>query len=217
MARPDDEMMAGAGGRGHMRASHADREQAIDMLKAAFVQGRLTKDELDVRVGRALASLTYADLAAATAGIPAGLTEAQRPETARTPANRDAITAVACVSAAWTSIWIPLLIVDGVRSAASLVLMLVLISVVPGSLTGFLLFHAWLDERAGRRSSHGPPPGAGGGASRRRAPAGPAGQLPRTSRNPRRATEAAPAPRCQLPPSWRLPPRLLAAGSGIRA
>jgi hypothetical protein len=32
-------------GRGHMRASHADREQVIGILKAAFVQGRLTKDE----------------------------------------------------------------------------------------------------------------------------------------------------------------------------
>jgi hypothetical protein len=32
----------------------------IDTLKDAFVDGRLTKDELDVRAGRALASRTYA-------------------------------------------------------------------------------------------------------------------------------------------------------------
>ena len=38
------------------------------MLKAAFVQGRLTKDELDARVGQTFASRTYADLAALTAG-----------------------------------------------------------------------------------------------------------------------------------------------------
>ena len=50
-----------------MRASHADREQVIDMLKAAFVQGRLAKDEFDLRVGRVLASRTYADLGAVTA------------------------------------------------------------------------------------------------------------------------------------------------------
>ncbi len=35
-----------------MRASHADREQVIGLLKTAFVQGRLAKDEFDLRVGR---------------------------------------------------------------------------------------------------------------------------------------------------------------------
>jgi len=59
-------------GRGQFRASHADREQAIELLKAAFVQERLTQDELDTRVGLALASRTYADLADLTADLPAG-------------------------------------------------------------------------------------------------------------------------------------------------
>lgn len=36
-----------AADRDHLRASHADREQVVGTLKAAFVQGRLTKDELD--------------------------------------------------------------------------------------------------------------------------------------------------------------------------
>jgi hypothetical protein len=58
--------------RGRMRASHADRERTIDTLKAAFVQGRLTKDELDQRVGQAFASKTYAELAALSADLPAG-------------------------------------------------------------------------------------------------------------------------------------------------
>ncbi len=58
-------------GRGRLRASHADREQVVDVLKAAFVQDRLTKDEFDDRVGQALASRTYADLAALTADLPA--------------------------------------------------------------------------------------------------------------------------------------------------
>ena len=51
---------------------HLDREQAISALKAAFVQGRLTSDEFDVRVGQALTSRTRAELAAITADIPAG-------------------------------------------------------------------------------------------------------------------------------------------------
>src|SRR5580698_2551737 len=59
------------------RASHADREQVIDTLKAAFGQGLLTKDELDARAGQAFASRTYAELAAVTAGIPAGPAPAQ--------------------------------------------------------------------------------------------------------------------------------------------
>jgi Domain of unknown function (DUF1707) len=52
MARPGDEMAPGAGGRSRLRAAHADREQVIEVLKAAFVRGRLTKDEFDARVGQ---------------------------------------------------------------------------------------------------------------------------------------------------------------------
>ena len=47
----------------------AGREQAIAALKAAYVQGRLTKEEFDLRVGQALA--IYAELDALTADIPA--------------------------------------------------------------------------------------------------------------------------------------------------
>jgi DUF1707 SHOCT-like domain len=68
---PWDPMAAGAPGRGGLRASDADREQVIDALKAAFVQGHLSKDALEVRVGLALASRTYAELTAITAEIPA--------------------------------------------------------------------------------------------------------------------------------------------------
>ena len=57
-------------GRGRLRASHADREQAIELLKAAFVQDRLDKEEFDARVGQAFVSRTYAELAAVTADIP---------------------------------------------------------------------------------------------------------------------------------------------------
>jgi hypothetical protein len=56
-----------------LRASRADRERVIGLLKAAFVDGRLARDEFDTLVGQALASRTYAELAGVTAGIPAGL------------------------------------------------------------------------------------------------------------------------------------------------
>ena len=57
---------------GRFRASDADREQVIDTLKVAFVQGRLTRDELDARAGQTFAPRTYAELAAVTADILAG-------------------------------------------------------------------------------------------------------------------------------------------------
>ena len=61
------------------------------MLKAAFVQGRLTKDELDARVGRTFAARTYADLATLTADLPAGLAAARPPrKPARGPMNNAA-------------------------------------------------------------------------------------------------------------------------------
>ena len=60
-----------AASRDRLRAGHADREQVIEALKTAFVDGRLTKNELAARTGRALAARTYAHLAALTADIPA--------------------------------------------------------------------------------------------------------------------------------------------------
>jgi uncharacterized protein DUF1707 len=59
-----------AAGRGLLRAGHAEREQTVESLKDAFVDGRLTMDELDARAGRALAARTYAELAVLTADIP---------------------------------------------------------------------------------------------------------------------------------------------------
>jgi hypothetical protein len=77
MAGPGDEVAAATPGRGGLRASHADREQVIGALKVAFVEGRLTEDEFDARLGQVYASRTYAELAAVTADIPAGLTGIQ--------------------------------------------------------------------------------------------------------------------------------------------
>ena len=52
---------------GHIRASDADRDRAVDALKAAYVYGLLTTEELAARTGRGLAARTYADLTAVTA------------------------------------------------------------------------------------------------------------------------------------------------------
>jgi hypothetical protein len=155
MARPGDEIAAGAGGRGHLRASHADREQVIEVLKAAFVQGRLDRDEFDLRAGRALASRTYADLATLTADIPAWLTRARPPEPARQSANKkkNAAAALACATLAIVGMLAALpSMPDGSPLAAPVTL---LMCVLFGALaTGWLvLFHAWLGERAGSTSA----------------------------------------------------------------
>ncbi len=101
MTNPGNPKAVGAGGRGRLRASHADREQVIDLLKTAFVQGRLAKDEFDARVGQVFVSRTYAELSAVTADIPAApiaVPPPRKPPRTRTrPSMNKAITGGACV------------------------------------------------------------------------------------------------------------------------
>jgi hypothetical protein len=61
---------AAAGGGGHLRAGHDDRDRVTGLLKTAFTEGRLTGEELDARTGQALAARTYAELDALTEDIP---------------------------------------------------------------------------------------------------------------------------------------------------
>jgi hypothetical protein len=78
MAGPGDNAATAAGrGDSHLRASHADREQVIGTVKEAFVQGRLTADELDARVDQVYASRTRAELAEVTVDIPSVLVGAR--------------------------------------------------------------------------------------------------------------------------------------------
>jgi Domain of unknown function (DUF1707) len=104
----------------HLRASDADREQVLEFLKTAFVQGRLTMDELDARAGQALVSRTYGELAELTADIPSGVARTlPRPPAAPagvpaaepvpaapgTPASAKAAVWAACVIAALPAVW----------------------------------------------------------------------------------------------------------------
>ncbi len=91
IAGPGDEKAADPTGHGRLRTSHADRERVIAVLKAAFVHGRLTKDEFDTRVGKVFTSRTYAELAAVTVDLPAEPGGARSPrEPARAQAQRSA-------------------------------------------------------------------------------------------------------------------------------
>jgi hypothetical protein len=183
MAEPRDEIAAGASDRSRLRASHADREQVIGILKAAFVQGRLAKDEFDLRVGQVLASRTYAELAALTADLPAGLAVAQpRPSTcaAGEPRIPRAGLVLTVATVVYAVAWPVALALpnndDGAAGAlivtASLFYLLVLLMI------GTPILADWLNERFARQLPRGAGPGAGGQAPPRMPQSDPSGQVP---------------------------------------
>jgi len=106
-----------------MLASDADREHVVEILAAAFVQGRLTIDELRLRVGLALASRTYAELAVMIVDIPVPPLKAPPaprpvrpaaqapadppppPPIGRMPAGAKAAVWAACVIVALPAVW----------------------------------------------------------------------------------------------------------------
>jgi hypothetical protein len=81
---------------GNLRASTADRERAVDVLKAGYAEGRLSWEEYEARAGRAFAAPTIGELAAVTADLPGGdaVGPAGRPFPGRT--NPMAVASLAC-------------------------------------------------------------------------------------------------------------------------
>jgi len=217
MAGPGDEIAAEAGGRGHMRASHNDRERVIDALKAAFVQGMLAKDEFDLRVGQTLAARTCADLAALTADLPAGLAAARPPRPARARGKRRLLRPGPVIMAAtvlYACIWAPAVLLppgpanpegDPPRAviylflSSNVIYPLVLVIAVAFMVAG------WREKRSGRRPPRRPAPGVSRQASRRLPSADPGGQLPPPGHGHQQTAEAAPIrrPRRPLLPGWR--------------
>jgi hypothetical protein len=53
-----------------LRASHEDRDRAVETLRVAAGDGRLTAEELDTRVEAALSARTLGELAELTADLP---------------------------------------------------------------------------------------------------------------------------------------------------
>ncbi len=211
---PGDEIAASTGGHGHLQAAHADREQVIGTLKAAYVQGMLAKDELDARVGQAFASRTYADLAALTADLPAGLTAARPPEPARqqgevrVPRPGRVFTVATVV---YAGVW-PVAFAlphsgpdHDPHAGLALVLLGTFGYLILACMLGAQVLSDWLDKRSGRQLPRGPAPGAGGQASHRPPSAGPGAQLPAADPGRRHTAEAAPS-RSPRPPLSSLRP-----------
>jgi hypothetical protein len=174
MTGPGDETAAGAGDHGHLRAAHTDREQVIGILKAAFVQGRLDRDEFGLRVGQTLASRTYAELNAVTADLPPELAAAQPPAPARVQNKRRVLRPVVALTAAtavYAGTWpvalsLPVSGPDhdphaGVALASTAFMVYLIFLVV----TVMVLVDSWQQERSGKQLPPGSAPGAGRPAS----------------------------------------------------
>jgi hypothetical protein len=61
-----------AEGRAQLRASDADREQAAEVLKSGYADGRLTMEEYDAHLNQVYAARTNADLMSVTSQLPGG-------------------------------------------------------------------------------------------------------------------------------------------------
>lgn len=148
MTQRVDELAAGAHGQGYLPELHADREQVVDVLKTAFVQGRLDRNEFDVRVGQALVSQTWADLTALTADIPVRLVRARPPERKREPVSRAAAVATASATAALVGLFPVVMMRPPFPSWVLPMAMVwfVLAMVVPAC--WFALLGDWLEKRA---------------------------------------------------------------------
>lgn len=62
-----------------MRASDADRERLVEVLKTGFTEGRLTQDEYNFRIERAYTAQTYGDLEALIVDLPGAATGMPHP------------------------------------------------------------------------------------------------------------------------------------------
>ena len=155
-----------AGSLGQLRTSHAEREQAVDVLKAAFVQGRLTKDEFGLRVGQVLASRTYAELGALIADIPDRVVTSARPPAgdAREPGRVLSFRTAARVGAVGAgpsvaSAAVVMTQASGVPAAAGVLLVGLTGLFVAGVLAGLLMLLSWVVRRSQTGPAQGPPSG----------------------------------------------------------
>ncbi len=192
VAGPGDEMAGDEMGHVHLRASHADRERVVDVLKTSFVHGRLTKDEFDARLGQALASRTNAELASLTFDLPVGPASAQPPRQPARERPRIALT-VTVTTLLTAGLWSGVL---AARPDSGAVAMLVFAFTFAWTgillLTGSVLLESRKHKRSGGELT--PPPGPDEGSRVSHPPAS-AAQFPPIDRG----QPAAEATRSDLP------------------
>ena len=152
-------------GPGHEIAD-ADRERVIETLKVAFVQERLTWEELDVRIGDALGARSGAELAVLTADLPGGLAAAPPParEARLSKEVRDGLRVIGALYLIAAIFWLGALLAGDNAVGAAVAFTAVMTTTVAlfSSLHGTaVLVHARCRARSGRlaRSGRPLPPG----------------------------------------------------------
>jgi hypothetical protein len=197
-----------------MRAAQADREQAVTVLKAAYAQGRLTKDELEARAGQAFASRTYAELAALTADLPVDLPAASPAAASPAATGSDAVwprpstparTMAKAARRSGICLLVAVALVEGAYLAGNFLLIVAAFFalIAASGFFGYGILDAWHE----RRSHAQLPPGPG------RRHQGSEGRLPgddvaSTGTSPTRADETRADSRVRRPErDWRHPSR----------
>jgi hypothetical protein len=169
-----------------LRAAQADREQAITVLKAAYAQGRLTKDELEVRAGQAFAARTYAELAALTADIPAESPAAPGSAAAGSPPSTPARTMVKAACRSGVCLLAAVALAEGAFLAGNFLLIVAaaFALIATSGFLGYGILDAWQERRPRGQLPPGPSRGHRGSQGRRpRDDAAPGGISPmRTDR-----------------------------------
>ena len=155
MTGPDE---GGLAGRGHLRAAQADREQAITVLKAAYAQGRLTKDELEARAGQAFGSRTYAELAVLTADLPAASPAATGSDAAWPRPSTPARTMAKAARRSGVCLLVAVALVEGAYLAGNFLLIVAgfFALIAASGFFGYGILDAWQERRSHAQLPPGP-------------------------------------------------------------
>jgi hypothetical protein len=134
-------------GESRLRASDADREAVVELLRRAHAEGRLDLTEFDERTRSAYAARTYAELATLTSDLPASAPMPQTRPEVPTPARPHSVTFWRVVGSAWFFASFVNLVIWAIVSVATADLVYPWWIWVAGP-WGAVLLARWLGERA---------------------------------------------------------------------
>jgi Domain of unknown function (DUF1707) len=184
MTEPGNEIAAGAGDDNQLLIY---RERVTRALRAALVQGRLTEDEYDERIGQASASRSRAELAALTADLPVGRMDAP----IRPPRAGDAWIGVSVIIAA-ASVIVAVLLTNPDNGGAFLAFIVAAVTLLVAPIvTVGMLVDVRHQKRSGGQLPPLPAPGTHSTPSQPPASAAPAGSLPPVDSGQQHTAEAA--------------------------
>jgi len=100
-----------AGSYPRLLASTADLDRSIEVLKASFAEGRLTKEEFDERVGQAFAARFFGEFMVITADLPVGTFGRLPAHPMTPPLPRNTRLDVAVLALVWLALMVILTVV----------------------------------------------------------------------------------------------------------